>query len=747
MKAILTCIVVEHDLRLVALAAVICLLSVASTLAAYRRSHGAVEPYRGAWLVTAAVLGGMGVWSTHFLGMLAYRPGPMIGFELWLTLASLLIAIAGFALGYGMHVAAKRNVTRGAAGLIFGGAIAAMHFTGMGALDIHAKLTWRYDLVAVAVICSLGFGAAAMIATRERSGTGRKVAAAGLFTLAILSLHFIGMSAMVLSPALLTHAEHKVVDHHQLALLVTAIDALILSVAAAVMLMEQVGFRATLASLSEALDSAPSAIAFFDSTGKMVFWNSGFGEALDVVEIKPSRSVTFTQIREALLNAPWLQAQFTTGGAPAPRPLLEALQTPDGRWLQLATGRTRGGGIIVVVNDITTERTAREMADQANRSKSDFLANVSHEIRTPLNGVLGMAQVMAVHPLAPEQRERLDTIRASSEGLLSVLNSVLDMAKIEAGRMEIELHPFDLDQAVHAACDQFAGVAEYKNVAFEFDIPAEVKGCWRGDGPRLRQVLANLTSNAVKFTNHGKIVIACRACDRGLAFEISDTGVGIPEAHLGGLFQKFSQGDNSMSRRYGGTGLGLAISYQLVDLLGGRLSVQSREGAGTTFRFDLPMSRAADPASAQEPLALYGPPAARADPAATASIRVLVVDDNPTNRRVAAAMLEALGLDVVLAESGPEALAAFMSSAFDLVLMDIQMPGMNGVEAARLMAQHRRAAGQAPIPIVALTANVMTHQVDDYLAAGMCGVIAKPIELAKLVAAIEEVMSARPVAA
>lgn len=740
MNAVLSCIVNQHDLRLVALAGAICLLSVCATLAAYRRGLSAVEPYRTAWETTAAVLGGVGVWSTHFLGMLAYRPGPLVRFEPLLTFASLLIAVGGFALAYTVHMRGAARVARIGAGVMVGLAIAGMHFTGMAALEIAADLTWRYDLVAVAVACSVAFGVAALAMIGPDLPLRRWTAAAALLVAAILSLHFIGMGAVRLEVNPLARIGHRDFAPGELALMVAAADLLMLSVAMSVLVMENLGSRSTLAALSNALDSAPSAIAFFDASKRLVFWNEGFAEALRVLQITPRRNIGFASVQAALLGAPWLPDHVRRGALPAPsngqapHQSYEALQTPDGRWLQIATGGTRDGGVVVVVNDITDERRARELADQANRSKSDFLANVSHEIRTPLNGVIGMAQVMALHPLEREQRERLDMIRASGEGLLGVLNSVLDMAKIEAGRMELEEHPTQIAPVIRAACDQFAILASRKGVDFAFSISdAASASWWNIDGARLGQVLANLASNAVKFTDEGRILVACERTEQGLAFEVSDTGIGVAAADVGRLFEKFSQADGSAARRHGGTGLGLAISAQLVELMGGRLDVASGPQAGTRFSFEIPTTALARPH--REP-ALYGPSPVEQVPQAQA-VTVLAVDDNETNRRVIAAMLEALGMAVELAEDGPEAVASAATHDFDVVLMDIQMPGMSGVEAARRIVRERAASGRPPVPIVALTANVMTHQVQDYLAAGMCGVIAKPIELKQLISAIE----------
>ena len=744
MFATLACIATEHDQKLLLLAAAICVLSALATLIAYRRGLRAVGAYASAWRATASVLGGAGVWSTHFLAMLAYRPGLPIGFQPWLTLGSLLVAVAGFGVGYTLHRHRRTAAARAAAGMVIGLAIAVMHFMGLAAIEIGADLHLQPLASALAMAAGVALSALALGAVGPEHGQVRTGAATVLLSGAILALHFTAMAAVSFTPNPAKIVAYDLVEPRDLAMLVTAADLVILSVAAAVLGLEQLGARSTLAALAGALDGAPSGLAFFDRNDRLVFCNTAFSDALGLVGVAARRGLTLGDIRRGLASATWLPEDLRDR-ARSPTELRTALcdgpmvmHAPSGRWLQVAFGDTRDGGVVVVLNDVTAERAARELADQANQTKSDFLANVSHEIRTPLNGVIGMAQVMALHPLDAGQRERLDAIRASGEGLLRLLNSILDMAKIEAGRIEIELAPADVEQIARQACEPFAAIAAEKGVTFEVTVDPEAQGLWLTDGARLGQVLANLASNAVKFTACGAVRVGISVCDDALRFEVSDTGPGIPAEDIGKLFKKFSQADGSISRRYGGTGLGLAISAQLVELLGGRIEVTSTPGVGANFTFALPMAHAGPRESGTD---LRADPSELRAPQDDGALRVLAVDDNPTNRQVIAAMLEALGLEVVLAASGPEALAIFVGSRFDLVLMDIQMPGMSGVEAAREIIAIEAAAGRAATPIVALTANVMSHQIDDYVAAGMCGVIAKPIELSALVAGIEAALS------
>ncbi len=372
---------------------------------------------------------------------------------------------------------------------------------------------------------------------------------------------------------------------------------------------------------------------------------------------------------------------------------------------------------------------ARDQADAASVAKSQFLANMSHEIRTPLNGILGMAQVMSREDLSEGQRERLNVITGSGHTLLAVLNDVLDISKIEAGRLEIDNHEFDLGEALKSACAPFTALAAQKDVQLNLDLEPQALGLWWGDSIRLRQILTNLVSNAVKFTAEGHVTVSAEPIPGGLRLAVRDSGIGIPADRLDDLFQKFSQVDASTTRRFGGTGLGLAICKELTELMGGRMWAESEAGRGSTFTFQLPLEQRAAQASGQA-----APPA---QPSRTGAIRILAAEDNPTNQLILKSLLEPFGVDLTLVGNGAEAVEAFGLELFDLILMDIQMPEMNGVEATAAIRAAEAAQGRAATPVLALSANVMSHQVREYLAAGMTGFVSKPIEAPKLLTAID----------
>jgi len=384
-------------------------------------------------------------------------------------------------------------------------------------------------------------------------------------------------------------------------------------------------------------------------------------------------------------------------------------------------------------------RQAPAAAEAANQAKSQFLANMSHEIRTPLNGVLGMAQAMEHDPLTPMQRERLSVIRKSGDVLLAILNDVLDLSKIEAGKLELESAPFELDELARGAHAAFTAIANDKGLSFDLKVARDAGGTYVGDSTRVRQILYNLVSNALKFTETGSVKVSLSALDQGFCIMVEDTGIGIDPSRVAYLFQKFEQADATTTRRFGGTGLGLSICRELVHLMGGSIAVDSVVGRGSTFSVSLPLARSSEAvvkASAMKT-------GEEAQPAlGERTLRVLAAEDNPVNQLVLKTLLHQAGVHPLLVDDGSAALEAWEKEDWDLILMDMQMPVMDGLDATRAIRARETETGRARTPIIALTANVMSHQIATYLEAGMDLFVGKPIEISELFGAMEAALNA-----
>ena len=403
--------------------------------------------------------------------------------------------------------------------------------------------------------------------------------------------------------------------------------------------------------------------------------------------------------------------------------------------------------IIGVMEDITDQRRAAaelqeaaERAEAANQSKSAFLANMSHEIRTPLNGVVGVADVLAGTALTDRQREMVDLIRSSGQTLGRLLSDVLDLARIESGRLEIENEPFQLAQAAGAVAALLETRAHEKGLALKVQLAPEAD-CWVvGDVVRVKQILTNFVGNAIKFTEQGevRIVVSCPSHEGDRAvfrFEVQDTGVGFDASRKEAVFARFQQADGSITRRFGGTGLGLAISKQLAEMMGGEVDCDSAPGVGSVFYAELPMMLTEAPAQSQADAAtgLHS-----GENASDRPLKILLADDHPTNRKVCELILAQIGVDLTSVEDGAQALEAFKTDHFDVVLMDMQMPVMDGLAATRAIREREKTMGLPRTPVFMLTANALAEHIEASRLAGADLHITKPITSAALLTALSQ---------
>jgi two-component system sensor histidine kinase/response regulator len=891
-------LVSAYDHRLVSVSVFIAVLAAYTALDLAARVTAARGRVRSAWLTGGATAMGIGIWSMHYIGMLAFSLQVRILYDWPTVLLSLLAAI--FASGVALFVVSRHRMLWFQAltgSVVMGGGIAAMHYIGMAAMRLPAMCSYSPGLVTLSVVLAVVISLVALGLTfyfrdEPKAWGWQKIASALVMGAAIPVMHYTGMAAASFrASAVLPDLTHAV-DVSAIGtagIIIVAFMVLSLTVLTAL-----VDRRFSAQALE--LESSEERYRQLVESAQVILWRRN---------IQTSRFTYVNQEAQALLGYPvgqWMaepafwpnhihqedRALVESCCAKAtdeklPQQFEHRMTQANGGivWLKTSVQKVAGNGLreelVGVMADITERKTAQEAAEAANRAKSDFLATMSHEIRTPMNGILGMTDLVLDSDITAEQRDHLGMVKFSAEALLSIINDILDFSKIEARKFDLEDIPFALRETLAETMKNLAFRVHKKGLELVYDVKPEVPELLLGDPGRLRQILINLLGNAIKFTEKGEIAVIVEEEGESsehatsLHFSVRDTGLGIPADKQKKIFEAFSQADSSTTRKYGGTGLGLTICSRLVELMNGRIWVESEAGRGSIFhfvvRFAIQSTRGARPAPVQpelfrqvpvlvvddnstnrqllhvmlsrwgmRPTAVEGgrfvfealefarqagqpfsmvlldshmpemdgfevakqirdnpelasttllmltsggspgdgarcrelgisayltKPLRPAEllegigrvlqklPQQTAPLitqhslredrnraRILLAEDNPVNQTVAVRMLEKRGYAVVVASNGRAALATLEKDHFDVVLMDIQMPEMDGFEATAAIRAKEKISG-THIPIIAMTAHAMKSDEQRCLAAGMDGYVAKPIRIQELLAALE----------
>jgi PAS domain S-box-containing protein len=714
---------------------------------------------RSWWLLGGALTMGLGIWSMHYIGMEAFMlPVPVL-YDLPTVFLSLLAAV--FASAIALFVVSRTGLgwTRAIAGsLSMGAAISTMHYVGMEAMRLPAMCAWSEPIVALSVVIAVVVSLVALwlafhFRTEARALAPLKLASAAVMGVAVAAMHYTGMAAATFLPGPMHGDVSRAVSVSSLGLAAIAIVTFMVLGVAIITTTVDRRFSAQARELQASEERyrllfhrSLAGVYQITLDGRLVDCNQSFALMLGYRSREDCLKMTVT---DHYVNAddrqPFLKKLREEGRF---NDFENKLRRRDGAplWvLESATlleGTGENGSRIVegTLIDITARKRAEaalqeaaEAAARADRAKSEFLANMSHEIRTPMNGIIGMTELALGTDLTPEQREYLQMVQISADSLLALINDVLDFSKIEAGKLELDVVDFDLVELFDDTIRPLAAGAHQKGLELVYHVGQDVPTALAGDPARLRQILTNLASNAIKFTDRGEVVVQVReesrtATHTTLHLTVADTGIGIPIEKQAAIFEAFTQADASTTRRFGGTGLGLAIVSQLVSLMRGRLWVESAPGAGTTLHVVVPFEiRQAAPAKATP-----------RDLASLAGMPVLVVDDNATNRWILGEILANWGMRPTVVDSGPAALRALelaqkSDMAFSLVLLDYHMPGMNGLQLAERI---RALPGCASTTLILLSSVGQSADADRGRSIRLSASLVKPVRQSVLQSAI-----------
>ena len=615
MLRVYLCLTMQHDWRLVAVALAACALACGSAFFLYARSPLYPRSRAAGWIAAAGLVAGSGIWTTHFVSMLAFRTGLPEGYDAGATIGSFVAAVAtsglGFTLGALPGRGARLIVQRLAGGAVIGLGISIMHYLGMAGFRTAGYLLWSQDLVIASVGIGVILPAAALYTAWPGAGLKRQLAAAILLMAGIGGMHFTAMAAAGIVPDPSRTPPPALMSQTLMAVCAVAMMILILVLTATAVLLDVRGRNRDLMRLRGALDAMSDGLAFYDAQDRLFAWNAPYAALWQDTGVFEAGRPFIDLVRAGVAQGWYIgsagreeecvaerMVQWRSGTSYFER------QLPGGRWLGVTDRRTADGGTVSVCVDITELQKARQavdhahdLAQEANRIKSQFLSNMSHEIRTPMNGIVGMNSLLLMTDLTPAQRRYAEVVQASADGLMAIFDDILDIAKLEAGGVEIDAVAFNLDEMVREVEAEAQPAVRRKGLTLS--VYSDVKA-WPpllGDSVRLRQVLSHLVDNAIKFTDTGQVLVDLRrrpaeAGQIRVRIEVSDTGIGVSAEDKPSLFEPFRQGDGSMTRRHGGTGVGLAICHHAVRLMGGTIGVMDRSGGGAIFWVELSLPEA-----------------------------------------------------------------------------------------------------------------------------------------------------------
>ncbi len=761
----------HYDTRLIVLSVFIALVASYAALDLAARVTSARGWVRSLWLSGGATAMGTGIWSMHYIGMLAFRlPVPVL-YDWPTVLVSLLAAIFASLVALFVVSRQKMGPLQLLVGcVVMGGGIAGMHYIGMAAMRLPAMCHYSPAIVALSVVLAFVISLVALWLTfhfRGETASWRKIISALVMGAAIPVMHYTGMAAASFTPSTVVDGDLS----HALSISslgiasVIVVTFMILGLSLLTSLVDRrfsaqtLELEASERRYHQILESALDAFVGMDSGGLITDWNAQAAGTFGWLRSEAmgqmfSRTIISESYREA--HEQELRHFLASGEGPMLNKRIEitALHR-DGREFpaELTISAIAEGGthrFAAFARDITERKrserellTAKETAEQSNQAKSEFLANMSHEIRTPMNGILGMTELLLDTALTAEQREHLSLVRFSAESLLLIINDILDFSKIEAGKMELVSIPFELRESLGETMMALSFRAHQKGLELVYEVQPDVPEALLGDPGRIRQILINLIGNAIKFTEHGEIFVRVDEPSPGSAtgtlhFTVKDTGVGIPVEKQEKIFEAFSQADGSMTRKYGGTGLGLTISVRLVEMMGGRVWLESEPGQGSTFHFTIQL--AVQDTALARPIPLQ--------PEQLRDLHALIVDDNFTNRRVLHGMLTRWGMRPTSVEGGRAALQALeiaesTGHPFPLILLDGQMPDMDGFALAE---QIQKDPGLLAVTIMMLTSAGHLGDAARCQELGIAAYLVKPIRQTELLDGICQVLNKMPTA-